>query len=162
MEVYRNNLVYLLGLFFLLSTLYQGPTGVLAGIGQPANDPLYTRPQGLLSRPRLSKHPSLPPIREEAYDPLYKRPGELDGRTRGLKQPSLPRIPEEATMAPSRWQRRVEEIRMQLLRGGGPRPITAFIHHLPWGPQAQGHGHGNLPPGARNRAPFGPNHRGRG
>ncbi|XP_037525644.1 uncharacterized protein LOC119402567 isoform X3 [Rhipicephalus sanguineus] len=121
-------LPFLLGLFSVLSAFDQGPTHVIAVTPKTANDPLYTRPQGLLSRPRLSKHPSLPPIREEAYDPLYKRPGELDGRTRGLKQPSLPRIPEE----------------------------------VPWGPQAQGHGHGNLPPGARNRAPFGPNHRGRG
>uniref|UniRef100_A0A131YCF9 Uncharacterized protein n=1 Tax=Rhipicephalus appendiculatus TaxID=34631 RepID=A0A131YCF9_RHIAP len=62
-----QNIVFLLGSFFLLSTLDQGPTYVLAVNGK-VTDPLYEYPRDQVGTKR-AQSPSLPTIPEEGNGP---------------------------------------------------------------------------------------------
>ncbi|XP_037526228.2 basic proline-rich protein-like [Rhipicephalus sanguineus] len=67
----RYNILFFLGLLFLLSTLDQGPTYVLAANDKHVKDPLYKHPGGL-GRQQRPRHPPLPPIPEEGDGPARR------------------------------------------------------------------------------------------
>ncbi|XP_075726708.1 uncharacterized protein LOC142768588 [Rhipicephalus microplus] len=71
------------GLLFVLSTLNQEPTYVLAGVGGQAKDPLYEHPRRTGNRWRLPQ-PSLPRIPEEESGPRRR-----DGWDQILENPNI-------------------------------------------------------------------------
>ncbi|KAL1422653.1 hypothetical protein MTO96_003831 [Rhipicephalus appendiculatus] len=88
MQVSGREILCLLGILTLLSTLGQGPTCVLALIRGPRNDPLYFyRGNGNGARPPR-RLPSLPTIYEE---PPEGPPPREDGRSAVARNPALAR-----------------------------------------------------------------------
>uniref|UniRef100_A0A131YCC4 Uncharacterized protein n=1 Tax=Rhipicephalus appendiculatus TaxID=34631 RepID=A0A131YCC4_RHIAP len=113
-----QNILFLLGSFFFLSTLDQGPTYVLAVNVKEGSDPLYEYPRDQVGRKR-AQSPSLPTIPEEGNGPPRR-----DGWDQIRENPNI------VGMGPPPLSGFFFQPR-QPVRGPAPR-------HLPPGPQPLG------------------------